>query len=80
MSKENDVGIWHLINPPVIVPLSKRAREVMKMPEGTNGVIFPYDPPEAVLGLFPKDFVFKNLEMDDFAPLIVSIGNLQTFH
>lgn len=81
MSDEKyDVGIWHLTNPPVIVPLSDRAKKIMMMPEGVTGVVFPYDAPEAVLGLFGEEFTFKNLEVDDFAPTMVSIGNLQTFH
>lgn len=77
--EEYDVGLWHLTNPPVVVPLSDRAKEKMCMPEGTSGVIFPYDTPDEVLGFFGDDFTFTNLE-EGFAPLTVSIGNLQTFH
>ncbi len=78
--KEYDVGIWHLTNPPVIVPLSDRAKEMMCMPKEVSGVIFPYDTPEEVLGFFGEDFTFTNLEADNYAPTRVSIGNLQTFH
>lgn len=80
MEKDSDVGIWHLTNPPVIVPLSDRAKEMLKLPEGATGIIYPYDTPDQVLGQFGEDITFKNLETDDYAPVTVAIGNLQTHH
>ena len=59
---EIDILVCYLMQPPALVPLSKRAKEVLDLPEGTDAAVFLEDTAEEVMGAFEDDYV---LGMDD---------------
>lgn len=72
--KVADIGLWHQTSPPVIIPMSKRAMELMDLPEGADGAIFLCDANEWVDSV-PDDFVVAALHAD-YHPGYIVIGQL----
>ena len=67
-----DIGFWHEMTPPAIMPLSARAKEHMDLPEHCDGVVL-MDAPERVMMSFPQEFVACNLGSDE-GPHTLAIG------
>lgn len=69
MPKSPDVMLYTVTNPPCMMPVSERAKKMLHLPEGVDGVITTEDP-EIALEIVPGDFV---MELTDEAPKIVAI-------
>lgn len=69
MSSPVDVKLYTATNPPCMVPVSERAKRMLHLPAGVDGVITTEDP-EIALAIVPGDF---NMELTTEAPKVVAI-------
>ena len=60
-----DVYFWHGCTPPVIVPVSTRAKLLLEIPNGAGGILFQ-NSPEEVLSLFPPHYTFAAYPDDEY--------------
>lgn len=67
---DQDVGLWHAVIPPAIVPISDRAKAHMGLPWNCDGVLL-MDTPEDVLASFPEDYTFAEIREDDWPSCLV---------
>lgn len=70
--QEADIGFWHALVPPAIMPLSKRAKAHMDLPEYCDGVVL-MDGPERVMASFPDDFRMIAIDKDE-GPNTLAVG------
>ena len=64
-----DVKLYTVTNPPCMMPVSERAKRMLHLPDGVDGVITTEDP-EVALAIVPADFV---MEVTNEAPKVVAI-------
>lgn len=74
------VAVDYFINfhtdPPILIPKTNRAKEMMGLPEGVEGAIV-MGPADAVLRSFPEDYTY--LETEEF-PNFVAIATMEVLH
>lgn len=73
-----DVGLYFACVPPLIVPLSARAKEKLPCGAGFDAVMFLEDSAEEVLATFPPDWVAVALE--DFDGNRVKLLSIKVLH
>ena len=59
---ELDIGVVVILNPPVFIPISDRAKKLMKLDDNVQGVVYPHMDPKDVLELFGDQWVVGILE------------------
>jgi hypothetical protein len=72
-SSEPDIGIYFGIAPPVMKPLSDRAKEFFSLPEGIEGVLVECHP-DQLMKAMPEDYTFEKLES---SPKTIAITGLE---
>jgi hypothetical protein len=70
--QEADIGFWHGIVPPAIMPLSDRAKEHMDLPEHCDAVVL-IDGPDRVLASFPDGYSIVAIGRDE-GPHTLAVG------
>lgn len=75
-SLDVDLKLCFETTPPIMVPMSDRAKLHFSLPEGVEGVILVGEL-EHVLGSVPADYVMQNT--DDY-PATVAIGGISKLH
>lgn len=74
-----DVGMSWVVTPPIIIPLSARAKDKMRLPEGADaGIYLDADPVEA-LELFEDDYIIIVLE-EDYIPNLIAVMSIKVLH
>jgi hypothetical protein len=76
---EPDVGLCWSTSPPLVVPLSKRAKGIIKLPENVDCAIFLNDSPEMIMGLFPEDTIIMAMA-EDYAPNLIVAMTIKQLH
>jgi hypothetical protein len=72
--KVADIGLWTETTPPVVVPMSKRAKAHMELPTDVCGAIFLCDALHW-MDTVPSDYIIANLG-NDWRPRRIVIGEL----
>ena len=75
--KPADVGLCFLTSPPLIVPISQRAKDRLQLPEGVDCALF-MEQAEKVIALFGEDYVFLHLE--EYEPKLIMPLSIQRLH
>lgn len=73
--KDIDMGINFITQPPVLIPISRRAKAFMDLPAGCDGAIIA-ESAEKVLAALPDDWTFGNVT-DELGPTIVAFGKVE---
>jgi hypothetical protein len=73
-----DVGMYFKCMPPIVVPISDRAKARLGWTGFYDGYIFLENPVEEVLALFDEDWVVVDLE--EFNGEVVKLATIKTLH
>ena len=57
-----DIQFCFITSPPLIIPVSLRAKRKLLLAEGVNCVMI-FAELEAVIKAFPEDYIFENVEV-----------------
>jgi len=74
----NDVGICFLTDPPLIVPLSSRAKLRLGLPEYADSILYLDSSPAELLGKLEDDWMVVTLE--DYEPSVIMVSKLRELH
>ena len=76
-----DVGLWFATVPPVLVPVSDRAKKMLPLPEGCDGMIV-LDEPADIMQRFPDDWTVGEINEGNTEkpPHQVLVGQLEGIH
>lgn len=74
---EPDIGLFFATTPPIVVPLSQRAKDRMRLPEGVDCAIF-LEEPEKVLAMFGEDYLV--LMLKEYSPKLIKPMSVQRLH
>ncbi len=73
-----DVGLWFATVPPVIVPVSKRAKKILRLPEGFEGMIV-LEEPASIIAKFPDEWMIGEINEQNTPtpPHKILVGGLE---
>lgn len=77
---EIDVGLCNDTMPPIVVPLSDRAKEKMDLPEGALGALFIDNSAQEFLAVFPSDWICGNIELEYGDKDLIVLMSIKVLH
>ena len=73
-----DIGLFFGVDPPLIVPISKRAVEFFQLPDGYDCTLYIEEDPADVLKLFPENWIVVTLE--EYTPNSAIFRSINRLH
>ena len=75
---EVDIGMYFEVMPPLIIPISERAKEFLGLDEGVDAGIAFETTPEETIGCFPEDWVVATMENCDVS--LIAVLTIKQLH
>lgn len=76
---EPDIGLSWKTSPPLVVPISQRARDILNLPAGVDCAVFLEEEPERVMSIFPDDLLIISME-EDYNPKLIATATIKQLH